>query len=359
MATSIPRQHQRCAASSVAATNCAAPRSQNRPCDACTVRHLPRPSRSSLLAGALAAPPVLWALARTFELDAVGHPVVAAMTLTPYAAALAPIAVIAAVLLRAWPIAAVALAATGTLAWAVAPRALDGGHRASADAQGTAITVMTANVYGDRGDMRAVARLVRERRVDVLSLQELTAEGVGRLDAAGIRTLLPGRVLDPRPRASGTGLMARWALRPVGRPPPLTGAAEPEAALRLPDGERLRVRAVHPIPPTTAERVREWRRHLRELPGPSARDVPRLLLGDFNATLDHRELRRVLDRGYHDAADATGDGLRPSWPVGRRLPPITLDHVLVPDAYLVRRVSLHEIPGSDHRAVIAELVGPG
>lgn len=35
---------------------------------------------------------------------------------------------------------------------------------------------------------------------------------------------------------------------------------------------------------------------------------------------------------------------------------MTLDHILVPPLLKVRRVTVHTIPGSDHRAVIAELV---
>ena len=32
----------------------------------------------------------------------------------------------------------------------------------------------------------------------------------------------------------------------------------------------------------------------------------RILAGDFNATLDHAELRRLIGRGYHDAAEQAG-----------------------------------------------------
>jgi endonuclease/exonuclease/phosphatase family metal-dependent hydrolase len=86
----------------------------------------------------------------------------------------------------------------------------------------------------------------------------------------------------------------------------------------------------------------------------------RILLGDFNATLDHEALREVLDRGYVDAADAAGQGLAPTWPRGHLLPPtVTIDHVLVDERVRVRDVGVHELPGSDHRAVTADLVLPG
>jgi endonuclease/exonuclease/phosphatase family metal-dependent hydrolase len=102
-----------------------------------------------------------------------------------------------------------------------------------------------------------------------------------------------------------------------------------------------------------------WRAALRALPRPGA-DGLRILAGDFNGTLDHREMRRLLDAGYHDAADATGQGLRPTWPTrhGLPAPPLTIDHVLVDPRVRVRSVRVRDIPGSDHRAVVAELVLP-
>ena len=115
---------------------------------------------------------------------------------------------------------------------------------------------------------------------------------------------------------------------------------------------------MHPFPPISAASVRDWQAVLRDLPGPSDDRRSHVLLGDFNATLDHRELRRVLDRGYTDAADATGDGLSPTFPVTWPIPLIAIDHVLVPRTIGVRRVSIGDLPGSDHRAVVAELVLP-
>ena len=55
----------------------------------------------------------------------------------------------------------------------------------------------------------------------------------------------------------------------------------------------------------------------------------RILAGDFNATLDHRELRRLVGTGYEDAAAEAGAGLRGTWPDrGPFLPVFTIHHVL-------------------------------
>lgn len=117
------------------------------------------------------------------------------MAFTPYAAATACIPVLLALTLRAWIVSGVALAAGLALALAVLPRAIDGPHVAGPRDPGRRLVVMTSNQLVGHGDARTIVRLVREHHVDVLSLQELTPEAVTRLDAAGIRRLLPGRAL--------------------------------------------------------------------------------------------------------------------------------------------------------------------
>ncbi len=86
----------------------------------------------------------------------------------------------------------------------------------------------------------------------------------------------------------------------------------------------------------------------------------RVLAGDFNSTLDHSALRQLIGRGYRDAAATVGKGLIGTWGPyhGSQIPPVAIDHVLVDRSIGVRGVSVHRIPGSDHRAVFAELIPP-
>ncbi len=71
---------------------------------------------------------------------------------------------------------------------------------------------------------------------------------------------------------------------------------------------------------------------------------------------------RLLATGYRDAGDATGRGLRGTWPYyGTRAtvtPRVTLDHVLVDRRAAIHRFDTHRLPRSDHRAVYAELTLP-
>jgi endonuclease/exonuclease/phosphatase (EEP) superfamily protein YafD len=103
-----------------------------------------------------------------------------------------------------------------------------------------------------------------------------------------------------------------------------------------------------------------WEDGLRALP--AADGQARVLAGDFNATLDHGGLRRLLATGYRDAADVTGEGLLATWPYhGRRartVPPVTLDHVLADRGIALRRFRTFALPRTDHRAIFAQLTLP-
>ena len=233
-------------------------------------------SRRVLVSAMLAAPFALWALIRGSGV-ALGYPFGALLAFTPQVAALSPLAVVAALVMRVRVVAAVAAVAVAVLALVVLPRSADGPQAAAAGVRRTPLVVMTANLRLGQADARAIVRLARARHVDVLSLQELTPEAVRRLDAAGVRALLPGRVLQPRTGAAGSGLLARRPLRAV-RTAAVAGHEQPEASLRLPGGRELRIKAVHPVPPTSTEAVASWRRQLDSLGGPAARDgAPRLL----------------------------------------------------------------------------------
>jgi endonuclease/exonuclease/phosphatase family metal-dependent hydrolase len=236
------------------------------------------------------------------------------------------------------------------------PRALAGPEPA---ADGPRLVVMTANLYVGRGDPAAVVAAVRAYRVDVLSLQELTPEELGRLDAAGLRRLLPYRVAKPDGGASGSGLFARVPLRALPEHP-LPGIAHQPAAALTVAGTPLRVKVAHPRPPISRGAEPQRRAAMEAMPASDSRGDVQLIAGDFNATLDQRALRALLDRGYTDAADAAGAGLTWTWPVRDHphLLPITNDHVLLDHRVRARSVTALRIPGSDHRALIANLQLP-
>jgi hypothetical protein len=220
---------------------------------------------------------------------------------------------------------------------------------------GTPLTVMTANLNLGEADAEQVVDAVRRHGVEVLAVQELTVEAERRLEAAGLRSLLPYDVTDPGGSASGTGL---WASRPLERLAPWEMTFRSSAAALTVGGRRVVVRSVHPFPPRWSDDSR-WSSDLAALrtsiAGDPDRDVT-VLLGDLNATAHHRDL---TDGRWRDAGELVGAGVVRTWSPRRGVPPLLdLDHVLVPRQLGARRHQVVDVPGSDHEGVVVHLVVP-
>lgn len=273
------------------------------------------------------------------------------VSFTPYFAVAALIMLGVVVVTRNRSAIVVMLAVCVCLAWCVLPRAV----ASPGSVEGRPLRVLTANLNGGRGDAQVIVDLVRRLNVDVLSLQELTWSARDRLKAAGLEGLMPYQVSKPETWGPvGSGVYARHPLRErIGVFQPV-GHHMPVVEVELPGGQAVEVVVVHPVAPVPRT-VPEWEAGVSTLPPAPASGAPRILAGDFNATLDHAVFRRLLDTGYTDAAAATGQGLVPTWPM-RRLPPlVAIDHVLTDGRAGAVGVQIHDVPGSDHRALFADL----
>ncbi|WP_213455229.1 endonuclease/exonuclease/phosphatase family protein [Rhizomonospora bruguierae] len=302
------------------------------------------------------APGALWAVVRIAGLD--WRPFVQLIAFTPYAAAGSVLPLALAVLLRRWRQAAVAGLALALLAFAVLPRAIADNVPA---VRGPVVRVMTANALFGRADPAALVAEVRERRVDLLAMQEFTPDLAAGLDAAEIGALLPYRELHPEPGAAGSAIYSRFPLRDGAvRRQPGSGFLQASATVLVPGAPELGFESVHPCPPAGWGTLNAWRRELSAQYPATPKGGLRVLAGDFNATLDHAPLRRLIATGYRDAADAAGAGLIGTWGPydDDPIPPVTIDHVLADKRIGVESVEVHGTPGSDHRKVLAELTLP-
>ena len=262
-----------------------------------------------------------------------------------------------------WLALLLAIPAVTLLAWQLPPARRAGRETASVrprvpDPRPDALTlrVFSLNVLRGSADPAAVVRAIERHRVDVLAVQELTPGMVDRLADAGLGTLLPYRHLDPRPKAGGTGLWARWPLAPL---PPVPGmvAAAPRARIEPVDGWPVTVTGVHPKAPMRRN-VRRWQQELATIRSTLINmDGHQVVAGDFNASRDHRPFRDLLAAGFLDCADAARRRPWPgfTWPVGRGIPPVMrLDHILVSqDSVTVSESRVIRVGGTDHRGVLA------
>ncbi|MFF5209700.1 endonuclease/exonuclease/phosphatase family protein [Streptosporangium sp. NPDC000396] len=270
---------------------------------------------------------------------------------TPYVSAASVIPLLLALGLRRWTAAIVAVATSATLATAVLPRYFADGGPPAGDQR---LRVLAANLAVGAGDTASLMNLVRTLHPDVLTLQELTPDAAARLKEAGLRRLLPYGVDRSGNGPWGSGIYSRYPLseRPLIE---LGRFRQARAVLKHPGGQEIEVVSVHPCAPRYDYKVPCWDSGLRALP--RAGGELRVLAGDFNATLDHRLVRDLLDSGYRDAADVTGQGLTPTWPQQgwEPAPGVTIDHVLADSRMAVSAYSVHPLPGTDHRPIFAEL----
>jgi len=232
------------------------------------------------------------------------------------------------------------------------------------------LVVMSANLEFGRADAQDVVVAVREHRVDVLVLVEITPTAVERLRLAGLDSILPESVGQSRKDAGGTIIRSRIPLTllasELARPSPdgqgsvdghvpARPFGQPVVSIQRP-GFDVVLRAVHALPPGLSGAT-AWRSSLADLQSwredqPAGQAV--VMAGDFNSSQSHPGFRRVAET-LTDAHRLAGLGWVRTWPMGSRVPPfIQLDHVLVRGMQVVDAGTI-TIADTDHRAVWARL----
>jgi endonuclease/exonuclease/phosphatase (EEP) superfamily protein YafD len=258
---------------------------------------------------------------------------------------------------RRWVVLTAVLAALGLAVqgWVLAPLFV-GGATGRSD-----VTVLTSNLEFGRGDAATVVRTVASDGVDVLVLEEVTPEGLSSLLSAGLADLLPNRRGTAVDGAAGTMVFSRYGLG-TERPFEIgNGGVDVQVAAPEP----FRLLAVHPVQPIME--TSGWVRDLVAIRDRAELAVgrgPTMVVGDFNATRDHEQLRAVLDTGLRDAAEESGSGWQPTWPSRysqrfssrfSRRPVLAIDHVLVTAEYQAISTRTVPVPGTDHLALLAKV----
>jgi endonuclease/exonuclease/phosphatase (EEP) superfamily protein YafD len=227
------------------------------------------------------------------------------------------------------------------------------------------IRVLSSNLRHGNADPTFLVNLAEEG-ADVITVAELTPEAVRRLHRAGIDKTFPYSHLIPAAGAGGIGMWSRYPLTVLSEPRHRR-VTIPAARLEVP-GLRFEplLASVHVYSPVAgdANTVADWRGGMAgakvqldsfaRTAGPAAV----IIGGDYNSTPDMRQFRDLLTNGYRDAVQETGSGFAPTFPANRRFPPvITIDHVLTRNA-AASSVRTIEVPGSDHRALLATVRVP-
>ena len=212
--------------------------------------------------------------------------------------------------------------------------------------------LMSFNVYYNNPQLERVAGLVRETKPDIVVLLEVVPRIRPALDAVAAQ--YPYRVECWQQQWGDMLVLSRFPLTDVQQSLPQAKFRRPMGAVEVDiEGRKLTLFPTHlslPYPLNGRDaQTGEVKEIIETIAGVAG---PRLLAGDFNAsswatTMDHfqKQLNMKLLTG--------GDG---SWPTFLpRAMSIPIDHVLASDELALQSRKLFTIPGSDHRAVLAEI----
>jgi endonuclease/exonuclease/phosphatase (EEP) superfamily protein YafD len=284
---------------------------------------------------------------------AVNRPVLVTAALAPYLALGAPAAVVPFAVTHHWI--GVIVAGVLTVARVVVRLRWYVGDKAGGEVE---VRIVSANLRYGRADAAAVVGLARQD-ADILAVQELTPDKADQLTAAGIDETLPYRVLRAREGPAGVGV---WSRHPIV---PVTDYDEfwlglITARVRIPGVPAETIVVTTHMSAPWPEPIQGWRDDLTRLAtvlseiGASS-DGPVIVAGDLNATPDVLAFRRLLRNGYRDAAEQAGAGLTRTHPADILIPPLfAVDHILLRGG-TATSVRTAAVPGSDHRALIADI----
>lgn len=224
---------------------------------------------------------------------------------------------------------------------------------------GTPLTVLAFNVYEGNADPAEVATLIAAQQPDLVSLSEagepylrgltplveplgyrIAVSTEASTDVAGVTALVSNRLGEVTFRVGDETASFPYL--------EVTGGGLGE----------LRFVAYHASAPVGRQLPR-WRADLALLSQWCAGPTPAIVAGDFNATLDHSALRAGM-AGCNDAAAQRGTGLEPTWSPTERTQVLgpQIDHVIGTQGIEAETFSVHDVTGSDHRAVVTRLRVP-
>ena len=246
--------------------------------------------------------------------------------------------------------AAAALVLAGWHGMPVAQRAL---AEPPVACEGTAFTVVTANLRYVNEDPEPFLGWLGTQTADVVVVQEVTdrwARTLARLPD------YPHQYMLPRPDPYGIGVLSRWPLESVAAVdladdglPSLSGV------VRI-DGRPVRFLGLHtrwPVLPWLARSRDDALRRVAEIV--RTEELPVVVLGDLNLSPDAPAFGRLLgDSGLHDVMH--GPDWRPTWQADFWPLALRIDHVLVNGDLCVDHAEVGAAIGSDHRPVIARLL---
>jgi endonuclease/exonuclease/phosphatase (EEP) superfamily protein YafD len=223
--------------------------------------------------------------------------------------------------------------------------------------------VMSVNLLMINERYDQVIERIRAERPDVLVLQEYTGWWHRSMQKA-LSTEYPHCRFETRDDSFGAAVYSRTPFVGDATGEPKLGtwaaaSAQQRVVVQV-GGQNVAIYNVHLLPPRRLDYTLEHRLQFADLADAlSMEKLPALVVGDFNWTESMPQHAALRGLGWRDAQDVAGAGLGATWPMNsvfRYLPGVRLDHAYLAPTLTCTRVSTVQIPGSDHKAVVSQVV---
>jgi endonuclease/exonuclease/phosphatase (EEP) superfamily protein YafD len=215
--------------------------------------------------------------------------------------------------------------------------------------------LMSLNMFHGEAASSEVAE--RAAQADIVILIETTPSALAALKSFGWDERFPYTIGEPADGVSDTAVYSRFPL--IGSTL-MAGTTFQQwvATVHIPAVGDIRLIAVHPCNPFWgSDRWNTEHQKLREAVIQNVHS-PLVVAGDFNAVSDHGPMQALRRAGLKSATDVAGAGWLPTYPAGRRIPPLLpIDHVLINEDLTATSVISFAVAGSDHRGMLATLAG--
>lgn len=233
-----------------------------------------------------------------------------------------------------------------------------------AGATASCVTVMTINTRYGNADASAIVHAVKQYSVDVLAVQEASADLQQRLQAEGIADELPHMTAgNPTGKDNGGFNILYSRVTPIAQVSDATdidAATIPAQTLQI-GGVNVTFASVHTASPHRG--AQRWAAGLAGIarlgtPSGAGANAPVIAMGDFNSNSTLPSFRAALkDGGFVDSSYELHSGAHVSWPASWGVVPamLELDHVFHTEGITTLNQRTLTVPRTDHKAQIVTL----
>jgi endonuclease/exonuclease/phosphatase (EEP) superfamily protein YafD len=211
------------------------------------------------------------------------------------------------------------------------------------------LAILSTNVFSGNPTPQKVLDYIEQIDPDVVVALEVTPEWEERLSILDEK--LPYQAVQSQPGNFGIALYSRLPLVSFRFAPLSEGNSAIVAQIEV-DGSPVTIIAAHPYPPGGSRNTRMRNVQLAELARLAAAvEGSCVLAGDLNVTQFSPAFQALLENGgLSDPRRRTG--LKPTWPTGRTILQIPIDHCLVGRG-TTARIMVGPDVGSDHFPIVA------